>query len=317
MALIHSLSDASQIKNANFREFLHRRARQWKCSERTSDPLHCTDLPKDFYEIFKNKPQPKVFTPTKRVQHISWNDTSSWDSAGDSASARDHILPDMSSLEKTSAPRAFVASTEWSDGLDVVCPTYAGGDSFVGERVFTNPTIQHAILSFFEDIARDPAAYSNSESELYMAAPQPTPDNPLMLFDESSVKESDRISPEMMPEQAELYEARQMLGNMRMALDACPSNVKELEEGRDRLDKKIRDKEREIETLSRKILYNGGFQAGEAQEMRENWKPQKEGRKVAFAGTVVDSELLKAAGMFDTANEELEDLGSEEEKASN
>ncbi len=27
------------------------------------------------------------------------------------------------------------------------------------------------------------------------------------------------------------------------------------------------------------------------------WKPQKEGKKVAFAGTVVDSELLKAAGL--------------------
>lgn len=215
----------------------------------------------------------------------------------------------VTSPEKNkSTPAAFDANPEWSTGQVVVCPTYAGGNTSVGECVFTNPAVQHAILSFFGEISQDPENYCNPDIKISAEYPQPTPDSPLLLSGDNAVVGDSNLPPEMTPEQADLTEARNQLINMRIALDACPENVQTLEKGRDRLVRKIQQQETKIEDLEKKALASGGLKAGEAQEKRVNWKPQKEGPKVQFAGTMVDSELLKAAGMFDTAESALEKL---------
>ena len=54
----------------------------------------------------------------------------------------------------------------------------------------------------------------------------------------------------------------------------------------------------------------GAVKAGEAEEIRENWEPQYDGPKVPFAGTMVDSELLKGAGLFETAEKALQEMDS-------
>jgi hypothetical protein len=55
--------------------------------------------------------------------------------------------------------------------------------------------------------------------------------------------------------------------------------------------------------------YGGLIVPGEEREEKKkkggNWKMQVEGPKVPFAGTMVDSELLKAAGLVESAEEGL------------
>ncbi|KAF1841362.1 uncharacterized protein K460DRAFT_318208 [Cucurbitaria berberidis CBS 394.84] len=311
MALIHSLIDDSQIKDPRLRAFLHQRTRQWKYSDLTFDPLHCTSLPDDYEEDLEHKASRDGSSTAKPTIHISWSEDLPEPGHLSSITKALHRLAVTVTTSKKEIPTPVASDSdmEWSSGQSAICPTFAGGNNYVGECIFTNPAVQRTILSFFEDVAQDPGHYRNADIKIYTEAPQPTPENPLVLSaDDSTALDSPSLPAEMTLEQAELDDARQNLIDMRIALDACPLNVQELEKGRERLMKKIQDKEFEIEALEKKALASGGLKAGEAMEKRENWKPQKEGPKVAFAGTMVDSELLKAAGMFDTAKLELEKI---------
>ena len=125
----------------------------------------------------------------------------------------------------------------------------------------------------------------------------------------------------MTPEQAELEEARERLAELRVAFTACPDGISELVQGRAMLGKKIKVMETRVDDLENKtkkalLLGGGGGDhgvlnvAGEEREEKDkkkggNWKMQVEGPKVPFAGTMVDSELLKAAGLVESAEEGL------------
>ncbi|XP_014552667.1 hypothetical protein COCVIDRAFT_109654 [Bipolaris victoriae FI3] len=147
IALLHCTLDASQITHAGLRTFLHQRARQWRFNDATTNPLHCTDMPK--------------------LHH-------------------GHAVGENDEIEVGRA-----------SGTQVPCPTFAGGDGALGEDVFIDAAVQDAVLAFFE-------------------------------------------------------EAR-----------------------------------------------NRGAVLGEKMSEGRGWKPQVEGPQVAFAGTMVDSELLKAAGLME------------------
>ena len=317
MAFIHSLIDDSQIKDPSLRAFLHQRTREWKYSDLTFDPLHCINMPDGYEADPKPETSLDLSSTTELAKHVCWSEDLPRPGPFSSITKALHHL----ALTVTTSKKEDIqtvgsdADTEWSTGQSAICPTFAGGDNSVGECVFTNPAVQRAILSFFEEVAQDPENYRNPNIKIYTEAPQPTPGNPLALSTDNPADiDFPSLQSEITPEQAELDEARQCLRDMRIALDACPLNVEELAKGCERLSKRIQDKEVEIEALEKKALGSGGLKAGEAMEKRENWKPQKEGPKVPFAGTMVDSELLKAAGMLDTAQHELEKLGEDDDQ---
>ncbi len=108
------------------------------------------------------------------------------------------------------------------------------------------------------------------------------------------------------PEQTELNDAHEKLAGMRSALDACPADIEALAKGRARLAEKIARQEGVVQELLTKALGSGSLGAGEAEDVRRSWSPKVEGLSVPFAGTMVDSELLKAAGLGETAGEEEE-----------
>ncbi|OAL57092.1 hypothetical protein IQ07DRAFT_652273 [Pyrenochaeta sp. DS3sAY3a] len=301
MALVHSLMDDSQIKDPDLRTFLHQRTRQWNYCDRTVNPYHCIDLPNQFNVEMDNNATKDAMA----AEHISWSETIK----------STEVVPELAkAISDTIADRRLPKSEDSSTDVQslsspgTICPTFAGGDCFLGESVFTQPLVRRAILSFFEEIGRNPTNYKNPTMTIYTNAPQPTADKPLELSGEAPDDGAPSFLPEITLEQAYLDEARETLTKMRVALDDCPSNVEVLKVGREKLIKKINKKEMEIEELAKKALSNGGLKAGEAQDLRENWKPQKEGKMVPFAGTMIDSELLRAAGMLDTAKEELEKL---------
>tara|TARA_R110002003_G_scaffold122_7_gene11056 strand:+ start:9409 stop:10386 length:978 start_codon:yes stop_codon:yes gene_type:complete len=311
MALIHSLIDESQVKDPTLRAFLHQRAREWRYSDLTNNPPHCTALPEGYYEETEGDSVEHASAPARVVEHIAWNEDVEKPSAlSGVVKAMHRLVVSATTLkrEESSTPTSE-AYTEWSSGQAAICPAFAGGPESTGECILTNPAVQQAVLNFFEEVAQDPANYRNPNMTIYTEAPQPTPDNPLVLDpDNPNIPNFSPLPPEMTPEQAEVDAAKEQLEQMELALKACPSDVPELAAGREKLVHRIAVQEAKIEKLQKKALASGGLTAGQAPQQRENWKPQKEGPKVTFAGTMVDSELLKAAGLGDTADEELAKL---------
>ncbi|KAH8623738.1 hypothetical protein IG631_21443 [Alternaria alternata] len=332
MALIHSLVDDSQVKDRRVRAFLHQRARQWKFSDLTSDPQHCTDLPNSYDrqadQCASPKDTPSIMQSTK---HISWHESISTGAIPTLTKALNRlsvsITPSTHNTTRKEEHEEKIA--EWSSGQAVICPTFAGGNNSVSECIFTYPPVQHAILSFFQDVAQDPPHYRNPPGlKTYTPAPQPSPDQPLALSPINNKGDDDDVginfrapTLQMTPEQAELEEAREQLAELRVAFTACPDGISELVQGRAKLRKKIKVMETRVEDLENKtnkaLLLGGGggdhhgliVPGGERQEKDKkkggNWKMQVEGPKVPFAGTMVDSELLKAAGLVESAEEGL------------
>jgi hypothetical protein len=295
MAFVHSLIDDSQIKDPQIRAFLHQRTRQWNYTDLTFDPLHCTDLPPD-YEGLESSPSSATPSTMNSAKYISWHEDIPKPSplSAITTTLRRLALPLTAPKEKSANSAAV--PVDWASGQAVICPTFGGGDNPVGECVFTNSSVQTAILSFFEDVAQDPEHYRNPAFTPYTKAPHPTPDNPLALS--ASPNADFPASSDMLnPEQAQLSAARDRFAEMHTALSACPTDRPELVRGREKLALKVQNLKVEIQDLEKKALGHGGVGAGEVQQVREeNWKPQLEGHKVPFAGTLVDSELLKSAG---------------------
>lgn len=307
MALIHSLIDDMQIKDPNLRVFLHQRAREWRYSDLSISPEDCTELPED-YKSSQDSP-----LGARANKHIAWNEDVSQGSVMSSITGAPHrlVINTTPSKEADDASAGLEDSDCWSSGQVAICPTFAGGRESTGECIFTYFAVQHAVLDFFEEVARNPENYRNPNFKVYNPVPQPTPENPLALDpDTPEVAGFASLPPEMTPEQAELDMAKEKLDQMRLALKACPAKVSELQQGRAKLLERIAKQEVKIEKLKKKALATGGLKSKEAPEQRENWKPQKEGVKVEFAGTEVDSELLKAAGLLDTAEEGLAKRGA-------
>jgi hypothetical protein len=316
MALVHSLVDDSQIHSAQLRAFLHQRARQWKYTDLTLDPLHCTDLPEDYEP---DQTSPNDTTVMKSAQHVVWHQNLPKDGPLSSiTNALNRIKLAVTPASKKTIDPVVDAPDEWASGLAPVCPTFAGGSNSVGECIFTNAAVQNAVLAFFEEVAQDPEHYRNPAFKVYTEAPQPTPDNPLALLAEEDTETSFLpVKDEVTPEQEELSTLREKLVDLNIALSAVPASNTALVPGRDKVDRKINIVQAKIEELETKALGNGGLVAGEVSEKHqtESWKPQVEGPKVPFAGTMVDSDLLKAAGLVDTANEGLEEDGEDKEES--
>ncbi|KAH6619954.1 Arb2 domain-containing protein [Boeremia exigua] len=307
MAMIHTLAEISDLTHPSLKAFLHQRTRQWKYSDLGLDPEECTELPDDY-----SCDAPKQ-TLQQDTNVIRWNAELPGPSSLSEIATPLHRLTlntVFSSSDKSAPTNSDPdASYDWGSG-SVPCPTFAGGQEPAGECVFTDPAVQRAILSFFEDVAQDPENYRNPAFTT-VVVPSPTADEPFILDADAPVPETVDTSTAhlMTPEQLELDEARKKLADMRIALGACPDDVDILAKGREKLAAKVAKQEAAIQDLQVKALGSGALGAGEAEDLRQEWKPQVDGPRVPFAGTMVDSELLKAAGLGETASEELEKLG--------
>ena len=308
MAMVYTILDNSEITDPRLKAFLHGRTRQWKFSDLSCSPTQCTQLPDDYSSDSPN--QAKLQVP----KIIHWNDIlpETRPLPGITKSMSRLALGVTGTSSVKPAEEVAGANVEWGNG-DVPCPTFAGGKEPTGECVFTEPDVQRAILSFFEEVAQDPDNYRNPKFMTAVNIPQPTADAPFALDAKTTMPDTADIqpaSPMMTPEQAELEQARAKLDDMRTALKACADDVKMLAKGRARLLGKIVKQEALIKDLQKKALGSGSLGAGAAEEDRQGWTQPVNGSQVPFAGTMVDSELLKAAGLGETAREGLEKAGT-------
>jgi hypothetical protein len=313
MAAIHSLVDNSEVTHPSLKAFLHQRTRQWKYTDMSFNPEQCTELPEDYSSDTPSQ------TVSQDIKPIHWNEELPRSGSLSAITKALHrlaleVIPTTSNNKASSSEWESDAISEWKDA-SVLCPTFAGGKESAGECVFTNSSVQHTILSFFEEVAQNPEHYCNPEFTINTDVPNPTADAPFELSADPTVPENSDTqfaSSLMAPEQAELDEAHEKLADMRLALNACPEDVDELARGRAKLVGKIMNQEAEIKELQVKALSSGSLRAGEAENLRQDWSPKTDGPQVPFAGTMIDSELLKAAGLGETADEELKKLGDKE-----
>lgn len=297
MALIQSGLVEAQIKSPTVRGLLHQRSREFRYSDLTPDPKDCTHLPTDYYKYtgeFSSH-------DTSSRGHISWTEKRTPEGPSHSVS---QALENLS-IHDTPIAESDTGDSDWFAGQSVVCPTFAGGESSTGEDVFTNHNVFRAILSFFEEVSQDTQHYCNPLFKIFEDKLEHTLDNPPMLDQDGSPKDSAYLQTGMSPEQAELDAARMILQDMSSALNACPPDLPKLAKGREKLEERIKNQETKIQRMERDALGHGALRANEAATQRENWRPETEGPQVAFAGTMVDSELLRAAGLPETAEEGL------------
>jgi hypothetical protein len=244
------------------------------------------------------------------------------------------LTPDFSGTQPSST------SNDQPD-TDAICPTFPDAENphAAGECVFTAPAVQRCILSFFETVARDPAGFRNPVFQPTASAPGPewggvraefddeeeaglgrAVENDSNDGDEGDGNEDAAYRPlqpaAMTPEQGELDEKRCKLQAMRDALRETSASDAALAAGRQNLIQRIAQTEKAVEQLAEKALVSGALRAGEAEDVRDNWRPVRRGPRIPFAGTMVDSELVRAAGLDETVESELaglDDSGGEED----
>ncbi|KAJ4337538.1 hypothetical protein N0V95_008300 [Ascochyta clinopodiicola] len=292
MAVIHSLVDNSEITQSKLKAFLHQRTRQWKYTDLSSDPKQCVDLPDDYSSDAPSQPASQDTKP------IHWNEQlPESGSRSEITKTLHHLTLSITpSTDDTPTESNTTTTAEWTSG-SVLCPTFAGGSEPTGECIFTTPSVQHAILSFFETVAQTPAHYRNPPFSTFAEIPRPTVDAPFALSAAPESSDTQPANPMPTPEQEALDESRTTLSTFRTALAACPADSDELAPGREKLARKIATQEAAVKELEIAALGSGSLRAGEAEDLRREWRPRVEGPRVPFAGTMVESGLLRAAGL--------------------
>lgn len=315
MAVVHAMMDNTESTSPGIKAFLHQRTRQWKYSDLSSSATRCTEVPDDYVGGTSAGKAQQDLKPVRWTESITESGPlSKIKKILHNLSLSD--VPPTSSNDLATASSVCQDGSEWKT-VSVPCPAFAGGKEPTGECIFTAPAVQRAILDFFEEVAQDPEDYRNPVFKTFADIPRPTVDAPFALSADTTMQGTSEVQTAhhlLTPEQQELEEAQAKLFDLRLALSGCPDDVVALTKGRVKLMERIAKQEAAIKELEVKALSTGSLGADEAEDTRKDWKPKIEGVKVPFAGTMADSELLKAAGLVDTASEELEKVG-EEEKA--
>ncbi|KAF1964716.1 hypothetical protein BU23DRAFT_547122 [Bimuria novae-zelandiae CBS 107.79] len=304
LALIQS-PKVGQIKNPDLKAFLHARARHWQTSQFGSpNPSQCNALPSNYVSnAVSRKPDTEA--------SIDWLEKSQGGVGHHAYTPCTKVLVSKAAMPPT--PEASSDDGFQDDGP--TCPTFGGGDTWVGECVFTQPVVQQAILSFFEDVARDPDNYCNPDFSLEI--PNPSPEEPTTLSADS------RLDADMLnPEKQVLLVAQEELRQLHAAFLATPQGDPEFGPALTRLEKLIKNKDAEIKELEEKAVAKGALGADAEQELRDNWKHKMNGEKwtekvpgknIPFAGVMADSNIVASAGCLDTTKEELAKLDLEDD----
>ncbi|KAF2197683.1 hypothetical protein GQ43DRAFT_458355 [Delitschia confertaspora ATCC 74209] len=284
MALIQTGCSPAQFSSPLLKSFLHRRAREWRVSAQ-DQPNVCIEVPKTAHiqeGTAVLTASTDEFAP--RLSPINWLQAISSSSAGLPTSISPEKLCIVDELEsgKTTPGR--------HEDDEPLCPTFSAGETTIPECIFTDPAIYTSILGFFEEVAQDPAKYSNPK---FAVNASPASDN----------AESE-LPQEVDPQQIEIEDRKAQILHMKESLAHIPEGDEILKKGKEDLEKRIMRMEEQVKEMMKVQLAKGGLKSGEGAEVRNEWKAVGGGPKVKFAGIMVDSDLLKGAGLFDSAEGE-------------
>ncbi|KAF2021590.1 hypothetical protein BU24DRAFT_23349 [Aaosphaeria arxii CBS 175.79] len=315
LTLINSYVSDTQINNVALKRYLRDRTRQWKVTSSSNNPEDCIEIPNDDADppISNVSSKSGADSPVAGYHtntHISWLEALG--SPTSSTSTKVRYDPRIPANDAAHGQPIGSNDSDYDDDLSqaALCPTFADDDNVAGagECVFTSLKVQNCILSFFESVAQSPVDYRNPRFKITAREPEygdkaanemdletDTGYEPLVPLELSS------------PEYLQTRDAKEELIRMTAALHNMPPDNEDLEEGRISLEKRIAVAKVELERATQKALAAGALPKGEAQEARSEWKFVGGGPKMDFAGTQVDVELVRAAGLYDTAETKSEE----------
>ncbi|KAL5425913.1 hypothetical protein PMIN05_011823 [Paraphaeosphaeria minitans] len=302
LAAVQSPVGGHQIHNPDVKTFLFTRARHWETSQHTSaDPTQCKASPSNYISKAVSD------NPTSK-EPIDWLET-----VGGGAGHRADTPFATTGIREAKVTIAATEEPASDDGFvdaTPLCPSFGGGNTWVGECVFTQSTVQEAVLRFFEDVAQDPKGYCNPDFNL-----DSRPSHADSRFDP--------LPDEMLnPEKQELLAAQEELRRLEAAFNAVPEGNSDLGPGLERLHRRIATKQSALRELEERALAAGALGLGDAQDVRDKWsvsrdgvewKEMKRGAPIPFAGVQADSNMVASAGCLGTVEEELARLELEEE----
>ncbi|KAF2751721.1 hypothetical protein M011DRAFT_414524, partial [Sporormia fimetaria CBS 119925] len=300
LALAASRVSSFQLQNPQLKAFLHQRAREWVVEDNSDNPRDCIAMPahyaKEVAAFSQSSSGKKAASsagnkPTA-TQAINWLETTTAPNLISAVVSK--VLDKLHHLNLANSTHSTDINTTYDD---TICPTFADGTNpyNADECVFTSPGVQPAILDFFEEVAQNPGSFHNPVFPTF--TPSEPSNNYIAPLEESPLEDANT-----------LHEKKDELAVMKAALHDTP-DTPELTAGRQKLEKRIKKLEDELDALAKKALSTGSLGAGEAMDVRaemkkeaENrdagkWKRVGDGPKVMFAGSMVDRELVEAVGM--------------------
>ncbi|CAI6335783.1 unnamed protein product [Periconia digitata] len=235
--------------------------------------------------------------------------------------------PSKKPSELMELPQHYTSPSADQEYSAALCPTFHGGETNVPECIFTQATVQRAILDFFDEVAEAPKTYRNptftsTSEDQGTDARKPTPADPQPFFArrdpdaiELVIDESDYpFKDAPTPERSAVDDAKGALEAMKHALASTPMSTPALQASRERLAQRIVQKAADIEELEKEEMVQAGEEdTGDVQANGDEWipKPEFKGPIVPFAGTEVHSELVENVAGEDTVRDELAKLGLE------
>ena len=180
LAAIQSPIGGQDIFSSDVRAFLNMRARHWQISHfMNPDPRQCNAVPKlkdvskDEYNDkhksettgeHKDEPQNDSRNEPKnepedesKTSHISVSDHWLEKPRGGLGQRADTPFAGIEEVKERIEAHPENISSDGFQDITPFCPTFGGGDAWAGECVFTQPIVQQAVLSFFEEVARGKA----------------------------------------------------------------------------------------------------------------------------------------------------------------
>lgn len=144
LAAMQSPVGGQAIHNKDVIDFLNTRARHWETSQDgSSSPTQCNALPPNYTSTAtSHKPDNKASVDWLEVSRGNIGHRVDTPFANKTKGESD-ITPQSENLDDN----GFLVTTP-------ICPTFGGGDTWVGECIFTQPIVQQAVMGFFEEVAR-------------------------------------------------------------------------------------------------------------------------------------------------------------------
>ncbi|KAF2265388.1 hypothetical protein CC78DRAFT_200559 [Lojkania enalia] len=199
--------------------------------------------------------------------------------------------------------------------MEPICPMFGGGEYGIGECVFTDHCVQKCVLDFFDEVERSPGFFSNPE---FVVSGSVHGGTERTFDDKDGVEVEEQVfgwseEQQLSVEQAEVQYMREQIHRMHDSLRKTPDKD-EFSTGRANLQKRIKKAETKLEVLIAKAEIAAKKEGEKAAEQSsvvdgEKWETVDQGPKVEIAGSMVDRELVRGAGLLDIAEEEEEEEG--------
>lgn len=266
------------FSNVRLKEFLRQRAREWKVDS-MDEPNICIEDPLVNTERTKEDAPsipPDVPSGLERKLH--------WLGRVFESSRIGYV-----SALKPEPPKETIIRKSGDTGP--LCPAFSGGPTGTGECIFTNPAVYKSILDFFQEVYEHdyyPVRYANPKFDVHVP------------LSEEEFERKEMLPPDMAVEQQMIEEKKAEIEHMKQSLEMTPKTDM-FEQGRANLERRIQRFETELDNMIKAEDAANDLSGRQIEGPKSDWEPVGQGPRTRIAGTMVEVDLLKGAGLLEVA----------------